>query len=73
MRPVKEFESQAFRFSWVKEQLELNNYDTVQKLFDEPYERDPGPTKIPAGALEFRRAESSRCTANIRLLFLPSQ
>ncbi len=52
LRPVKEFSLPQFRFSWVREQLEKNRYDSVQKLFDEPYERDPGPSKIPAGALE---------------------
>ncbi|MCX6243392.1 MAG: hypothetical protein NTU98_01700 [Bacteroidetes bacterium] len=53
LRPVKEFSLPQFRFSWVKEQVERGTYDTVQKLFDLPYDRDPGPSKIPAGALEF--------------------
>jgi len=52
LRPVAEFSLPQFRFSWVREQWVKNTYDTVQKLFDIPYERDPGPTKIPAGALE---------------------
>jgi alpha-L-fucosidase 2 len=53
LRPVKEFSLPQFRFSWVKEQVDKGSYDTVQKLFDLPYDRDPGPSKIPAGALEF--------------------
>jgi alpha-L-fucosidase 2 len=52
LRPVREFTLPQFSFNWVREQLENKTYDSVQKLFDEPYERDPGPTKIPAGALE---------------------
>lgn len=52
LRPVKEFDLPQFRFSWVYEQWRKNTYDTVQKLFDLPYERDPGPTKLPAGAVE---------------------
>jgi len=53
LRPVKEFELPQFKFSWVTGQVEKGTYDTVQKLFDLPYDRDPAPTKIPAGALEF--------------------
>jgi alpha-L-fucosidase 2 len=53
LRPVKEFSLPQFSFRWVKEQVDRNTYDTVQELFDLPYERDPAPTKIPAGALEF--------------------
>ncbi len=41
------------KFSWVVEQVKKNEYDTVQKLGDEPYEKYPAPTKIPAAALEF--------------------
>jgi alpha-L-fucosidase 2 len=54
LRPVKEFDLPQFSFSWVKEQVDNKTYDTVQKLFDLPYDRDPAPTKIPAGALEFQ-------------------
>jgi alpha-L-fucosidase 2 len=52
LRPVKEFDLPQFRFSWVYGQWKNNTYDTVQQLFDLPYERDPGPTKLPAGAVE---------------------
>jgi alpha-L-fucosidase 2 len=53
LRPVQEFSLPQFSFHWVKEQVDHNTYDTVQQLFDLPYERDPAPTKIPAGAFEF--------------------
>jgi alpha-L-fucosidase 2 len=53
LRPVKEFTLPQFSFSWVKDQVDKKSYDTVQKLFDLPYDRDPAPSKIPAGALEF--------------------
>ena len=53
LRPVKEFSLPQFCYSWVKEQVDKKSYDTVQKLFDLPYDRDPAPSKIPAGALEF--------------------
>ncbi len=40
-------------FAWVKQQVAKNDYDTVHRLGDDPYETIPYPTKIPAGALEF--------------------
>lgn len=42
-----------FNFKWVQEQVKKNQYDTVQKIGDEPYEAFPYPTKLPAGAIEF--------------------
>lgn len=54
LRPVAEMQDTVrFRYAWVQEQLRNNQYAAVQKQFDEPYEREPGPTKIPAAALEF--------------------
>ncbi|MEI6898846.1 MAG: hypothetical protein WCL00_03115, partial [Bacteroidota bacterium] len=52
LRPVNEFSLSQFSFQWVIEQVKKNAYDIVQQLFDLPYERDPAPTRIPAGALE---------------------
>jgi len=42
-----------FNFKWVQQQVAKNEYDTVHRLGDDPYESFPYPTKIPAGALEF--------------------
>jgi alpha-L-fucosidase 2 len=53
LRPVKELTLPQFSFTWVKDQVDKRSYDTVQKLFDLPYDRDPAPSKIPAGSLEF--------------------
>ena len=53
LRKVKEFERPEFRFSWVIEQVNKGEYKPVQDLSDEPYLRDPAPTKLPGGALEF--------------------
>ncbi len=57
LRPVKEFSSPDFNFRFVYDQV-VNKKDmnVVHKLLDEPYDRDPAPTKIPAGALEFNIA-----------------
>ncbi len=53
LRPVKELLLPHFTYMWVYEQVMKATYDTVQKIGDVPYERDPGPTKIPGGAIEF--------------------
>lgn len=51
-RPIPELGLPQFTYKWVQEQVKNGTYDTVQKLFDWPYEREAAPTKIPAGALE---------------------
>jgi alpha-L-fucosidase 2 len=53
LRPVKEFDSPNFHFTWVRDQVLKKDYDPVHEMGDAPYDRDPAPTKIPAGALEF--------------------
>jgi alpha-L-fucosidase 2 len=50
-RPMKEIEK--LKFAWVVQQVKKGQYDTVQKLGDEPYEKYPAPTKLPGAALEF--------------------
>lgn len=53
LRPVAEMKDPVrFRSAWVQERLRTGNYAEVQKQFDLPYERDAGPSKIPAAALE---------------------
>jgi alpha-L-fucosidase 2 len=52
-RPIPEFARSEFSFSWVAGQFRKGDYKPVQDLFDVPYDRDPTPTKLPAGALEF--------------------
>lgn len=53
LRPMANLDLPEWRFSWVLEQWKNNNYGSVQENFDVPYDRDPAPSKIPAGALEF--------------------
>lgn len=52
-RPMKGIERKEMTYQWVFEQVKKNNYKQVQEYFDEPYEREPAPSKIPAAALEF--------------------
>ena len=51
-RPMKGLHRKEFSFKWVQEQVAKKQYDTVQKLFDHPYDREPAPSKIPGGAIE---------------------
>ncbi len=53
LRPMENLDKQEWKYSWVKEQWEEDNYSLVQKMFDAPYDRNPAPSKIPGGALEF--------------------
>ena len=51
-RPMKGLNRTEFTFDWVQRQHKANNYKIVQEYFDAPYEKDPGPTKIPGAAVE---------------------
>jgi alpha-L-fucosidase 2 len=53
LRPMENLDKPEWKYSWVKEQWQKNNYSLVQEMFDAPYDRNPAPTKIPGGALEF--------------------
>jgi hypothetical protein len=53
MRPMAGLHRKEFSYKWVQEQVEKKDYKPVQQYFDEPYDREPAPSKIPAGALEF--------------------
>jgi alpha-L-fucosidase 2 len=50
-RPMPEIDK--LKFKWVVEKVKLNQYDSVQKIGDEPYEKYPAPSRIPGAAIEF--------------------
>jgi alpha-L-fucosidase 2 len=52
-RPMKGLHRPEFSYPWVVEQVKKKDYSPVQQYFDEPYDREPAPSKIPGGALEF--------------------
>jgi alpha-L-fucosidase 2 len=56
LRPTDNLDKPEWSFLWVQEQWKNNTYQKVQKLFDEPYDNNAGPSKIPAAALEFNIA-----------------
>jgi hypothetical protein len=53
MRPMKGLHRQEFSYDWIYRQVQKKEYKIVQQYFDAPYDREPAPSKIPAGALEF--------------------
>ena len=52
-RPMKGLHRKEFSYQWVIAHVKANDYGIVQRYFDEPYDREPAPTKIPGAALEF--------------------
>lgn len=57
-------EIDKLRFKWVAQQVKKGEYDTVQKLGDEPYEKYPAPSKIPGAAIEFDLATFGAVVSN---------
>jgi len=53
LRPTANLDHKNWNFKWVIDRWKNNKYEEVQQMFDLPYDRDPGPSKIPAGALSF--------------------
>lgn len=53
MRPMAGLHREEFSYKWVQDQVRKKDYKPVQQYFDAPYDREPAPSKIPAGALEF--------------------
>ncbi len=53
LRKMENLEREEWKYRWVVDRWESNEYQKVQQLFDEPYDRLPAPSKIPGGALEF--------------------
>ena len=43
-------EIDKLKFNWLVEQVSKGQYDTVQKLGDEPYEKYAAPANIPRAA-----------------------
>ncbi|WP_428331358.1 glycosyl hydrolase family 95 catalytic domain-containing protein [Mucilaginibacter sp.] len=53
-RPMKGLHRKEFSYQWVYEQVKNKaDYSLVQKYFDDPYDNEPAPSKIPGAAMEF--------------------
>jgi alpha-L-fucosidase 2 len=57
LRPMENLKGPEWTWRWVLDRWRANEYKLVQDRFDRPYDANPAPTKIPAGALEFDLAE----------------
>ncbi len=53
LRPMENIDFDKWKFDDVYEHWKKGEYEKVQKVFDDPYDKLPAPSKIPAGALEF--------------------
>lgn len=53
LRPMENLDKPEWKYSWVQEQWQKDSYSKVQQMFDLPYDRNPAPSKIPGGAMEF--------------------
>lgn len=53
LRPMAGLDLEKYNYEWVCRQWENNTYEKVQERLDAPYNEEPAPSKIPAGALEF--------------------
>jgi len=53
LRPMKNLDTPKWKFKWVYDQWKKNDYGPVQEQFDNPYNSQPAPSKIPAAAVEF--------------------
>jgi hypothetical protein len=53
MRPMKGLHRKEFNYQWVIDHVKSKDYAPVQKYFDDPYDKEPAPSRIPGGALEF--------------------
>ncbi len=62
-RPMPEIDK--LKFGWVAEKVKLNQYDSVQKIGDEPYEKYAAPTKIPGAAIEFDIKKLGKVISNL--------
>jgi len=51
LRPTAEIEK--YSYAWAYQHKLKRDWDTVWKVADEPYDRDPAPTKLPGAAVEF--------------------
>ena len=67
LRPLKGLHRKEFSYQWIEEQVNKKDYKPVQEYFDDPYNKEPAPSKIPAGALEFNMPANAK-VKSVRLI-----
>ena len=63
-RPVKEWESPHYNYATMRKWVAEGRIDDLHRLYELPYSRDPGPTKIPAGRIEISFPEGIQVTSS---------
>lgn len=56
LRPSDSISGANNRFQWVYDQVQKGDYRPVQQKYDDPYELQAAPSKIPGAGLEFNLA-----------------
>jgi alpha-L-fucosidase 2 len=51
MRPMNGLDLKQFNYEWISNQVKKKDYAVVQQKLDEPYEKEPAPSKIPGAAM----------------------
>lgn len=67
LRPLKGLHREEFSYQWIEKKVLEKDYKPVQEYFDAPYEKEPAPSKIPAGGLEFNLPSSQVRSAELSL------
>lgn len=52
LRPMKGLHGSHFSYEWIRQQVNKGEYKIVQEHLDDPYEKEPAPSKIPGAALQ---------------------
>jgi alpha-L-fucosidase 2 len=61
----KALDLSKFNFKWVEAHVKANDYDTVHKLGDAPYDNIVYPTKLSAAAIEFDVSSFGNVISNV--------
>lgn len=57
LRPVPEFQSEAYSYERMRQWVREGRRQDLQRLYEDPYENNAGPSKIPAGRIELSIGE----------------
>ncbi len=52
LRPVPEFHSDEYSYELMRQWVAQKRVDDLRRVYERPYDINPGPTKIPAGRIE---------------------
>ncbi|MCI0512636.1 glycoside hydrolase family 95 protein [candidate division KSB1 bacterium] len=70
-RPVAEWDSPDYNYQTMREWVAAGRIQDLHRLYDEPYDRNAAPTKIPSGRIEIAFPENVQ-VASSRLALVPA-